>query len=324
MTCANICYTYVMKNPFIYSNDNKRYHTFNYYLKNKYHNKVFKVPLDAGFTCPNRDGSVAIGGCTFCSALGSGDSVIHNKDIIKQFEDGVEMMKKKWPNGQGMAYFQAYTNTYAPLEILKEKFEPFIHRKDVVALCVATRADCLNDENIAYLDSLTSSKDVWVEVGLQSMHDETAKRINRGHTFACFLETIEKLSHTNCKICVHIINGLPFETKEMMIETIKSIAKLPIHAVKIHMLHLIKNTKMAKEYEQYPFHILTQEEYVEIVCEQLTYLPKEIVLERLTGDGIASDLIAPLWTIKKVCVLNEIDKYMSKHNLYQGMKIDVK
>jgi len=311
-----------MKNPFIYSNDNKRYHTFNYYLKNTYQNKIFKVPLDAGFTCPNRDGKVAYGGCTFCSALGSGDSVIRTDDLMKQFDEGVKMMRNKWPNGKGMAYFQAYTNTYAPLERLKECFEPFILREDVVALCVATRADCLNDENIEYLNSLTNQKDVWVEVGLQSMHDETAKRINRGHDYACFLNAIEKLSKTSLKICVHIINGLPYETKEMMIDTIKSISKLPIHAVKIHMLHLIKNTKMAKEYEENEFHLLTQEEYVEIVCEQLTYLPKEIVLERLTGDGIASDLIAPLWTIKKVCVLNEIDKYMAKHNLYQGMNIE--
>ncbi len=311
-----------MKNPFIYSNDNKRYHTFNYYLKNTYQNKIFKVPLDAGFTCPNRDGSVSVGGCTFCSALGSGDSVIRSNDLMKQFDEGVKMMRNKWPNGKGMAYFQAYTNTYAPLERLKECFEPFILREDVVALCVATRADCLNDENIEYLNSLTKHKDVWVEVGLQSMHDETAKRINRGHDYACFLNAIEKLSKTNLKICVHIINGLPYETKDMMIDTVKSISKLPIHAVKIHMLHLIKNTKMAKEYEEEQFHLLTQEEYVEIVCEQLTYLPKEIVLERLTGDGIASDLIAPTWTIKKVCVLNEIDKYMTKNDLYQGMKND--
>lgn len=311
-----------MKNPFIYSNDNKRYHTFNYYLKNKYQEKIFKVPLDAGFTCPNRDGSVSTGGCSFCSALGSGDSVIHNSDIMKQFDDGVEMMRKKWPHGKAMAYFQAYTNTYAPLERLKELYEPFIQREDVVALCVATRADCLNDENIAYLNSLTQYKDIWVEVGLQSIHDCTAQHTNRGHDYACFLEAIKKLSQTNCKICVHIINGLPYETKEMMLDTIKAISKLPIHAVKIHMLHLLKNTKMAKEYEEEPFPILTQEEYVEILCEQLTYLPKEIILERLTGDGIASDLIAPTWTIKKVCVLNEIDKYMAKHNLYQGMNIE--
>ena len=236
-----------MKNPFTYSNDNKRYHTFNYYLKNTYQNKIFKVPLDAGFTCPNRDGKVATGGCTFCSALGSGDSVIRSDDLMKQFDEGVKMMRNKWPSGKGMAYFQAYTNTYAPLERLKECFEPFILREDVVALCVATRADCLNDENIEYLNSLTKDKDVWVEVGLQSMHDETAKRINRGHDYACFLEAIDKLSKSNLKICVHIINGLPYETKEMMIDTIKSISKLPIHAVKIHMLHLIKNTKMAKQ-----------------------------------------------------------------------------
>lgn len=314
-----ICYTIIMKNPFIYSNDNKRYHTFNYYLKNTYHEKVFKVPLDGGFTCPNRDGSKATGGCTFCSALGSGDSIIHHEDIMTQYEEGVKLLRKKWPHGKGMAYFQAYTNTYGPLEKLKELFEPFVQREDVVAVCIATRADCLNDENIAYLDSLTSYKDIWVEVGLQTIHDETAQRINRAHDFACFLKAIDKLSKTNCKICVHIINGLPYETKDMMIETIQTIASLPIHAVKIHMLHLLKNTVMANEYEKKPFHILTLEEYVEIVCEQLTYLPKKIIIERLTGDGIASELIAPLWTIKKVCVLNEIDKYMARNNIYQGM-----
>lgn len=310
-----------MKNPFIYSNDNKRYHTFNYYLKNKYNEKIFKVPLDAGFTCPNRDGSVAFGGCSFCSALGSGDSVIHSNDLMKQFDDGMNMMRNKWPQGKGMAYFQAYTNTYASLERLKAIYEPFVQREDVIAICIATRADCLNDENIAYLNSLTKYKDIWVEVGLQTIHDETSNQLNRGHDYACFLEAIQKLSKTNCKICVHIINGLPNETKEMMLDTVKAIAQLPIHAVKIHMLHLLKNTKLAKDYEENPFHILSLEEYVEIVCEQLTYLPKEIILERLTGDGIASDLITPLWTIKKVCVLNEIDKYMAKHNLYQGMNV---
>ncbi len=307
-----------MNNPFIYSDDNKRYHTFSYYLKHTYHQKVFKVPLDAGFTCPNRDGHISYGGCTFCSALGSGDCVKRSDDIMMQYEKGLEMMKRKWPSGQGMAYFQAYTNTYGTLEQLKQCFEPFMQRDDVLALCIATRADCLNDENIAYLDSLSKRKDIWVEVGLQSIHDETAKRVNRGHDYACFLEAIQKLAQTNVKICVHIINGLPDETKEMMIETVQKIAHLPIHALKIHMLHLIKNTPMAKEYEQHPFHILTRDEYVEIVCEQLTYLPKEIILERLTGDGIADDLLEPAWTIKKVCVLNEIDKYMAKHNLYQG------
>lgn len=309
-----------MKNPFIYSNDNKRYHTFNYYLKNTYQNKVFKVPLDAHFTCPNRDGTKGIGGCTFCSALGSGDSIVKDDDLMRQFEKGCELLRKKWPNVKAMAYFQAYSNTYGPLEKLKEYFEPFIKKEDVLALCVATRADCLNDENIAYLDSLCDYKDVWVEVGLQSIHDETALRINRGHDYACFCEAIEKLNQTRCKICVHIINGLPYETKEMMIETVKTIAKLKIDAVKIHMLHLLKHTKMAQEYEKQPFHILTRDEYVEIVCEQLTYLPAHIVIERLTGDGIASDLLTPEWTIKKVCVLNEIDKYMAKNNLFQGMK----
>lgn len=314
----NLCYTYFMKNPFPYSDDNKRYHTFNYYLKHTYHQKVFKVPLDLGLTCPNRDGRVGVGGCSFCSALGSGDSIVHHNDIMAQFEDGVAMMRKKWPNGQAMAYFQAYTNTYAPLDKLKACFEPFLKRDDVLALCIATRADCLSDDILAYLEEMTQKKDIWIEVGLQSIHDTTAKAINRGHNYACFLDAISRLSHTHCKICVHLINGLPHETKDMMLASVKALADLPIHALKIHMLHLLKHTQMADEYEKRPFSILSKEEYVALVCEQLTYLPKEMIIERLTGDGLASDLIEPKWTIKKVCVLNEIDKYMVNHDLYQG------
>lgn len=306
-----------MKNPFPYSSDNKRYHTFNYYLKKTYNEKVFKVPLDAGFTCPNRDGKVGYGGCSYCSERGSGDSIRGN-DLNEQFEKGLEMMHKKWPNGKAMAYFQAYTNTYAPLPQLKACFEPFLQREDVLALCIATRADCLSDEIVAYLDECCKQKDVWVEVGLQSIHDTTALRINRGHDTACFLDAIQRLSKTKCKICVHLMNGLPEENEAMMIETVQAVSHLPIHAVKIHMLHILQNTPLAKEYEMKPFQLLTREEYVEIVCKQLTYLPPHIVIERLTGDGIASDLIAPKWTIKKVCVLNEIDKYMASHQLIQG------
>lgn len=311
-----------MENPFIYSDDNKRYHTFHYYLKHTYHSKVFKVPLNGGFTCPNRDGSKGIGGCSFCSALGSGDSVIQSEDLMEQFEKGRIIMQRKWPNGKAMAYFQAYTNTYGPLEKIKNCLDPFMQREDVVALCIATRADCLEDETIQYLDSLCERKDIWVEVGLQTIHDSTAKAMNRGHDVACFYDAIQRLSKTRCKICVHIINGLPYETKEMMLETAKAVAKLPVHAIKIHMLHLLNNTQLAKEYEKKPFPILTRDEYVEIVCEQLTYLPQEMIIERLTGDGLAHDLIAPIWTIKKVCVLNEIDKYMASHNLMQGMNYE--
>lgn len=309
-------------NPFPYSDDNKRYHTFNYYLKHRFHEKVFKVPLNAGFTCPNRDGKCGIGGCTFCSALGSGDYAGNVKDdLMTQFDQGFQMMAHKWPQGKAMAYFQAYTNTYGPLSKIKQCVDPFMEKEDVLAIAIATRADCLEDEVIEYLDECAKKKEIWLEIGLQSIYNETADRIHRGHTFECFLDAIHRIAPTHIKICVHLMNSLPYETKEMMIESAKVVGQLPIHAVKIHMLHLIKNTKMAQEYEKDPFPLLSMEEYVEVVVEQLQVLPKHIIIQRLTGDGVMEDLIAPLWTLKKVCVLNEIDKYMAKNDLIQGMKI---
>lgn len=305
---------------FPYSDDNKRYHTFNYYLKHHFKQKVFKVPLNAGFTCPNRDGHLAIGGCTFCSAMGSGDYTAQG-NLLQQFETGTEMMKQKWPHGKAMAYFQAFTNTYGTLEKIKQCIDPFLQNEDVLAIAIATRADCLEDEKIEYLEACSKQKEIWIELGLQSIHNQTANQINRGHDFECFLDCIQRLSHTHCKICVHLMNGLPNETKEMMIESAKIIGQLPIHAVKIHMLHLIKGSKMANDYLTEPFHILTKEEYIDIVTEQLKVLPKEIIIQRLTGDGVASDLLEPQWTLKKVCVLNDIDKRMASHNITQGMSL---
>lgn len=306
-------------NPFPYSDDNKRYQTWNYYLKHTYHDKVFKVPLNANFSCPNRDGTCGVGGCTFCGSLGSGECAGDtNDDLMTQFQQGCEMMRRKWPQGKAMAYFQAYTNTYAPLSMLKQTFDPFIQRPDILALCIATRADCLTNETIEYLQEASKQKDIWIELGLQSIHDETARHVNRGHTYAQFIDCIERLTHTDLKICVHIINGLPYETKEMMVESAKALAKLPIHAIKIHMLHLMKHTQMAKEYETHPFPLLTREEYVDIVISQLEVLPANIILQRLTGDGIQEDLIAPDWTRKKVVVLNEIDKEMVRRNTWQS------
>lgn len=306
-------------NPFIFSDDNKRYHTWNYYLKHHFNTKVFKVALNAAFSCPNRDGKCGVGGCTFCSSLGSGDTAgdIHD-DLMTQFEKGIKIMQRKWPNGEAMAYFQAYTNTYAPLPILKQTFEPFIKRKDVIAIAIATRADCLEDEIIDYLQSLTIEKEIWIELGLQTIHNQTAAAINRGHTYELFLDTIQRLSKTDLKICVHLMNSLPNETSEMMVESARAIGQLPIHAVKIHMLHLLKNTQMGNEYLCSPFPLLSREEYIDTVVKQLMVLPKEIIIQRLTGDGVVDDLIAPLWTIRKVTILNDIDKEMVRRNGWQG------
>ena len=306
-------------NPFPYSDDNKRYHTWNYYLKHRYHEKVFKVALNANFSCPNRDGTCGVGGCTFCGSLGSGEYAgnIHD-DLAAQFEERKAMMKRKWPNGDAIAYFQAYTNTYADVDTLKKTFDPFVARKDVIALSIATRADCLEDDKIAYLESLTKEKDIWIELGLQSMHDETAKRVNRGHDYQTFLDCIDRLKDTHLKICVHIINSLPYESKDMMLETAKAISHLPVHAIKIHMLHIMEDTQMAKEYQQHPFPVLSKEEYIDIVVSQLELLPPEMIIQRLTGDGVKEKLITPQWTMKKVVVLNDIDKEMLRRDSWQG------
>ena len=306
-------------NPFPYSDDNKRYHTWNYYLKHTFHSKVFKVALNANFSCPNRDGTCGVGGCTFCGSLGSGEYAgdIH-EDLMTQLEEGRKLMLKKWPNGKAIAYFQAYTNTYADLDVLKETFDPFMKREDLEAISIATRADCLEDDKIDYLNSLTAKKEIWVELGLQSIHDDTAKRVNRGHTYAQFLDCIERLRSTNLKICVHLINSLPYETKEQMIESAEAIAHLPIHAVKIHMLHIMEGTRMAQEYKESPFPVLSKEDYIDVVIRQLEVLPKNLIIQRLTGDGVKEQLITPLWTLKKVIVLNDIDKEMVRRNTWQG------
>ncbi|MDF9867762.1 radical SAM protein (TIGR01212 family) [Bacilli bacterium PM5-3] len=304
---------------FEYSNDNKRYHTFNYYLKEKYHSKVFKVSLNANFSCPNRDGKIAYGGCSFCSSLGSGEYAGNiNNDLLEQFEQVKSMMHQKWDKAKYIAYFQAYTNTYAPLETLKEMYEPFVAMENVVALAIATRPDCLENDVIEYLASLTSKLDVWVELGLQTTSDEIAKSFNRGYDYDVFLDCLNRLEKTNIKVCVHLINGLFNESKEMMIENAKKLSKLKIDAIKIHMLHLITDSKMGKEYLNKPWDLLSLDEYVEIVVEQLRYLRKEIVVQRLTGDAKKDDLIAPLWTLNKTNVLNSIDKYMKNNNYMQG------
>lgn len=306
-------------NKFEFSLDNKRYHTFNYYLKNTYHQKISKVSLNANFSCPNRDGLKGYGGCHFCSSIGSGDFAGDiNDDLLKQYDTIKNKMSIKWPNSKYIAYFQAYTNTYAPLDTLKETFEPFINKEDVVALSIATRPDCLEDDVIEYLDSLTNKIDVWVELGLQTTYDQTANSFNRGYLYEEFLDTMKRLSKTNIKVCLHMINGLPNETKEMMLENIKRVSKLNIDAIKIHMLHLVTDSKWGQNYLKNPYEMLSLEEYVELVCLQLRYLSKNIVIQRLTGDAKKENLIQPLWTLNKTNVLNSIDKYMALHDIYQG------
>ncbi|MFQ6792094.1 MAG: TIGR01212 family radical SAM protein [Thomasclavelia sp.] len=309
-------------NQFKYSSDNKRYHTFNYYLKNKYHSKVAKIGLNAGFTCPNRDGSKGYGGCIFCSDSGSGDFAGKVSDSLEvQFLQGKNMMERKWPNCKYIAYFQANSNTYGPASKLKNCVEPFINKKDVVAISIATRPDCLKDDVLAYLDTVNQRTDLWVELGLQTIHDQTGKIINRGHSYQEFLDGLNKLRTLNINVCVHIINGLPYETREMMLETAKTVGQLDIQAIKIHMLYILEKTRLHQLYQTKPFKVLKRDEYIDLVVEQLAYLPEKIVIERLTGDGKIDDLIAPLWSIKKVTILNDIDKLMVSKDYYQGCKL---
>ena len=301
--------------------DNKRYHTWNYYLRNTFGEKIFKVSINAGFTCPNIDGKVAYGGCTYCSKEGSGDFAGNPKDdLIKQFNDIKEMMLRKWPNAKYIGYFQAYTNTYAPLEVLKEKYETILAQDDVVGLSISTRPDCLEDDVLEYLAELNERTNLWVELGLQTIHDSTSKIINRGHDYKTFLEGVEKLKSKNIKTVVHIINGLPGEDYNMMMETAKAVADLNVHGIKIHLLHVIKNTPMARMLEKNMMSLMTQDDYVNLVCDQLEILPPEMVIHRLTGDGKKEDLVGPLWSLKKWEVLNAIDDTMKARDSYQGIK----
>ena len=309
---------------FKYSDSNKRYHTLDYFYKHKFGGKVAKISLNAGFTCPNKDGTKGVGGCIYCSKLGSGDfGGMPNKTLTEQFFDVKNIMDKKWPNTRYIGYFQANTNTYAPVSILKEKYEEILKIPEVVGLNIATRADSITDECLNYLEELNKKTFLNIELGLQTIHESTNKLINRGETLDEFTTMVNKLRSRGINVIVHIINGLPYETKEMMLETVKYVNKLDIQGIKIHMLHIIKDTKLAELYQKEHFHVLTREEYVDIVCDELELLKPEIVINRVTGDPNPQDLIEPTWLIKKFGVLNEIDKEMVRRNAYQGIKSEV-
>ena len=307
-------------NLFPYTNSNKRYYTVDYFNKNKFNDKIFKISLNAGFTCPNRDGKVGTGGCIYCSSLGSGDFAGNkDDDLITQFKQIKKVMKHKW-QGKYIGYFQANTNTYAPVSILREKYETILALKNVVGLAIATRPDSISDECLEYLKELNERTYLTVELGLQTIHEKTSNLINRCHDLDCFTECVKKLRKNNINVVVHLINGLPYETKEMMIENILFLNKLDIQGIKIHMLHILKNTRLANLYKENPFHILTKEEYVNIVCDQLEQLNPNIVVHRLTGDPDPNNLIEPTWLTNKITVLNDIDKELAKRNTYQGFQ----
>lgn len=307
---------------FKYSDSNKRYHTLDYFYKHKFGCKIAKISLNAGFTCPNKDGTKGVGGCIYCSKLGSGDYAgTPNKSLTEQFYEVKDIMDKKWPNTKYIGYFQANTNTYAPVSILKEKYEEILKIDGVIGLNIATRSDSITNECLDYLEELNKKTYLTVELGLQTIHEKTNKLINRKETLEEFTTMVNKLRERNINVIVHIINGLPYETKEMMLETVKYLNKLDIQGIKIHMLHVIKNTKLQDIYNKEHFHILTKKEYVDIVCDELELLREEIVINRVTGDPNPKDLIEPTWLIKKFGVLNEIDKEMVRRNSYQGDRV---
>lgn len=311
-----------MINNFKYSNSNKRYHTLDYYYKKRFDQKIFKVSLNGGFSCPNIDGTIGHGGCIYCSKTGSGEFAGNKEENIeKQFLEIKEKMLKKWPTAKYIGYFQARTNTYAPVETLKKLHNKILAQEGVIGLNISTRPDSITDECLDYLTELNKKTYLTIELGLQTINPKTTKLINRCHSLECFKTMVKKLRERKIDVVVHIINGLPYETKDDMLNTVRYLNQLDIQGIKIHMLSILKDTPLAYLYQKDNFHILTKDEYIDIVIDQLELLRPEIVIHRITGDPKIDDLIAPTWLTKKFCVLNDIDKEMVKRNSYQGKKL---
>jgi len=289
--------------------DNKRYHTLNYFYRNKFNSKVFKVPLDAHMNCPNK---INGNGCIYCSDNSKANIIDSTKSIKEQFKNNIKILEKKWPNSLYIPYFQAGTNTNASLKYLKELFELLINEDKVVGLSIATRPDAISNEVLDYLDDLNRRTFLTIELGLQSSNNNTLYFIKRGHDVETFIKTVKDF------VVVHIINGLPTDTENDMLNTARLLNELKVDGIKIHMLYISKNTELETIYKNNPFHILTKEDYIDIVIKQLELLNEDIVIERITGDPIKEELIAPDWLLKKFCVLNDIDKEMVKRNTYQG------
>ena len=311
------------ENPYKNTDTNKRYYTYDYYLRKKFGKKLARIPLDMGLICPNIDGRCGVGGCIYCSSRGSGDfAESAAMPLREQYNKLRERLSSKWNTEHCIAYFQAHTNTYAPLDFLKKNFEEALTFDGLEAISIATRADCLEPEICEYLADLAERIPLTVELGLQSSSDKTADFINRGHSFATFCDGYRRLRAASSKIeiCVHIILGLPYEREEEMMQTVRDVALLSPEQVKIHLLHVIKGTKMAELYTSGKYTPLTKEEYVSLAVSALELLPPDTVVARITGDGHPDDLLAPEWSRKKVSVINDIDKLLYNLGTYQGKK----
>jgi hypothetical protein len=297
----------------------KRFYSFDSYIKNTFGKKLYKVSLDVGCTCPNRDGTIGFGGCTFCSAGGSGDfASAKEKSIDEQIEDGITLLKRKAATEQYIAYFQAFTSTYGPVDVLREKFFAAAHHPKIAALSIGTRPDCLPEEILELLEELAQIKPVLIELGLQTIHEETAIAFHRGYSLDVFSQAVEHLTKRNIPIVVHLILGLPGESREQMIDTISYMNTLPIHGIKLSMLHVLRDTKMGQDYLSHPFPVFSLEEYVDLLIDCIRHLRPDIVIHRITGDGPKNLLIAPLWSTNKRLVLNTIAHEMKVRNAYQG------
>lgn len=309
-------------NPFPYAEDkNKRYHSWNFALRQEFGEKIFKVPIDAGFDCPNRDGTVAKGGCTFCSVSGSGDMIVAPEaPLPEQFEKEIAIMHKKWPQvDKYIVYFQNFTNTHAPVAVIRERFEQVLTLPGVVGISIGTRPDCLPADVVDYLAELNQRFYVWVELGLQTTFETTSNAINRAHDYQTYLDGVASLRKHNIRVCTHLINGLPGETIEMMQENVRrTIQDSDIQGIKLHLLHLMRNTRMLRDYHEGRLQLMRRDTYVSLICDQLEMIPPEIIIHRLTGDAPWDSLVGPMWSLKKWEVLNEIDQEMLRRNSYQG------
>ncbi len=302
-------------------NTNKRYNQFSEDLKNRFGEKVYKVTLDAGFTCPNRDGTLSTEGCIFCDGSGSFSQLYSNKLTVKeQLDIGISNIKDRYKAKKFLSYFQAYSNTYKNVSELKEIYDSAITNQDVVGLAIGTRPDCVDQYKLDLISSYTQEYYTWIEYGLQSVHDKSLTLINRGHDFSCFEKACQLTQERNINICAHVILGLPGETKEDMLQTAKKIASMELEGVKLHLLCVLEGTKLATIYKNAPFNIMDEDEYIELVCDFLELLPPSMTIQRLAGNGLKKILIEPTWLAKKFELLNKIDTELERRNSYQGLK----
>ncbi len=303
-------------NPFPYSNDNKRYHTLCYHNKQKFGGRIYKAVLNGGFTCPNLDGTKGFGGCAFCDG-GSG-AFTKAAPISEQLRLEMERIRCRVPDARTIAYFQVHTNTYAPVPRLRELFEEALAHPHICGISIGTRPDCLPHDVLDYLAELNRRTYLTVELGIQTAHDSTAEDFGRGYSFSEFLQSYERLQALGIRTCLHIINGLPCESMEDMIETARILGKLRPQAVKLQLLHILKGTRFAERFERGEITPMTQEDYIETVVRQLECFPPETVIERVTGDGEKAKLLAPLWSMDKIRTLGGIDKRQKELDSWQG------